>query len=381
MPVERITVAVLFEYPVLNGGERSMLAAIDTLAAQDPAIHFIALCPQKGELSDAIRQRAVRLVPFSVRNETGQRKTREDIQHELIAAIEHLKPDLLHANSLSMSRLSGSIAPKVNCPTTGHIRDIMKLSKAAIADVNRNSRLVAVSNATKQFHVLQGVNTEKIDVIYNGVVTAEFQPRASTGFLHDELQIPRTSKLILSVGQIGMRKGTDVIAKAAVRVCKERDDIHFVIVGERNSKKDEAVEFENQIELHIQRSGFTNRWHRLGRRSDVQLIMNEVVLLVHGARQEPLGRVLLEAAASGLPIIATDVGGTTEIVSDTISAVLIPPDDAEQLAKEIIRLMNDTQTRTQLAENALTRFHSQFDAEIAAGNLALFLSRMSAGSN
>ena len=98
--------------------------------------------------------------------------------------------------------------------------------------------------------------------------------------------------------------------------------------------------------------------------------MNEFDLLIHHARQEPLGRVLLEAAASGVPIIATRVGGTAEILSDGESARLIPPDNPHALAEAILELHDQVDQRSRFIEAARRRVCSAFPIERAAGNLA-----------
>jgi glycosyltransferase involved in cell wall biosynthesis len=98
--------------------------------------------------------------------------------------------------------------------------------------------------------------------------------------------------------------------------------------------------------------------------------MNECTLLVHAARQEPLGRVFLEAAASGLPAVATDVGGTREIYpGEQDGAVLIPPDNDVDLAAAVRWLLMNEPRRHAIATGARRRAESAFDIRIAAGNL------------
>ena len=97
--------------------------------------------------------------------------------------------------------------------------------------------------------------------------------------------------------------------------------------------------------------------------------MNEADLLVHPAKQEPLGRVLLEAAASGLPIVATNVGGTTEIVTDGTSARLVAPNNHVQLAGAVIGLATDKRLRDRLADAARQRVTSDFTPRAVADNL------------
>ena len=98
--------------------------------------------------------------------------------------------------------------------------------------------------------------------------------------------------------------------------------------------------------------------------------MNELAMLVHPARQEPLGRVLLEAAASGVAIVATDMGGTPEIFPPSLSAArLVPPDDVEALAEAILTVAGDPALRAQLSVAARHRAETAFDHRQATANL------------
>ena len=107
----------------------------------------------------------------------------EQISAHLLELIARVSPDLVHANSLSMGRMVGRIAPQLSIPCTSHLRDIIKLTKTAVSDLNGNAGLIAVSKATKQFHTEQGVLSDKLQVIYNGVDTDMFHPRSATGVL------------------------------------------------------------------------------------------------------------------------------------------------------------------------------------------------------
>jgi glycosyltransferase involved in cell wall biosynthesis len=108
----------------------------------------------------------------------------------------------------------------------------------------------------------------------------------------------------------------------------------------------------------------------LGNRNDVPFLLPECDLLVHAARQEPLGRVLLEAAATGMAIVATDVGGTREIFpAEAKAAVLVPPDDPGALATAIRPLLQYDNGRKAFGAAARRRAESAFDVRIAAARL------------
>lgn len=358
---------LLCEYATLGGGERSMLATLDGVreAGFTPAV----AAPPEGPLADALRARGAEVLPWISCDQSGARLPQERLRDQLRRLLRRRRPDLLHANSLSMGRLSGPVAAEFHMPSIAHLRDIIKLSDQAVADLNCHTRLLAVSDATRDFHVAGGLVADKVRVLYNGVDLRRFRPRPGSGYLHGELGIPPGAPLIGTIGQISLRKGQDVLVRAAARLAHGLADVHFLIVGQRHSQKDESRALE--ADLRAAAGGpLAGRLHFLGPRNDVAEILNELTLLVHSARQEPLGRVLLEAAAAGVAVIATEVGGTREIFPPrSASARLVPPDDPEALATAILELAGDEAGRTRLAAAARRHAEKAFDARHAAANL------------
>jgi glycosyltransferase involved in cell wall biosynthesis len=280
------------------------------------------------------------------------------------------RPSLVHANSLTMSRIVGPVAKQLNIPNVGHLRDIVKLSAQAVEDLNSHRMLIAVSAATREFHVGQGVDRNKCVVAYNGIDLIEFTPRESTGYLHAERNLPPSARLVATIGQLGLRKGTEVALGAAARVMASEPDVHWLIVGERTSDKEESRKFEAELHRVACEPPLRGRIHFLGNRRDVCRLLNECSLLVHAARQEPLGRVLLEAAASGLPVVATDVGGTREIFPrDAGGAVLVPPDDPAAIAGAVIQLLRNNDHRLALGAAGRRQAEDRFDIRRAAARV------------
>ncbi|MBM81177.1 MAG: hypothetical protein CMJ78_11365 [Planctomycetaceae bacterium] len=357
-------IAVVFEFPSLNGGEHSMLAIFDQLNKSE--FEFVAIAPPTGRLADAFKERNIEHVPLELRDGNGERLPQSQAHEQLIAAIAKAGPDIVHANSLAMGRLTGAVHDKITQPTIAHLRDIINLSQSAIDDLNKNDILVAVSHATRRHHVDQGLDAERTGVVYNGIDLKQFKPEVQSGVLKDEFGIDPDGFLVLTIGQIALRKGHDVLAKAAIEVCTELEDVHFLIVGERHSNKPESIDFEAQIETTFADAGHADRLHRVSYCEDVGFLMAECDLLVHPAKQEPLGRVLLEAAACELPIIATDVGGTAEIVTHEDSALLVPPSDSTALRNAILQAYDEEEERLDFADAARNRVKMLFSIERAS---------------
>ena len=364
-------VLLLCEYATLNGGEQSMLATLDGVrrAGVTPCV----LGPPEGPLAEALYAKNIELLPFPSHDADGERLSQQQRRDVLDRILRDRRPDLLHANSLAMGRLSGPVAQALRLPSISHLRDIIGISRQAMADLNCHTRLLAVSDATRAYHVARGLAADRTHVLYNGVDLSRFHPRGPTGYLHRELGLPPDSLLIGTIGQIGLRKGQEVSAAAAASLARQHPRAHYLFVGERHSQKEESRRFE--ADLHAAASGpasgpLTGKFHFLGFRDDVPEILSELTLLVHAARQEPLGRVLLEAAATGLAIIATDVGGTKEIFPPKSgSARLVAPDDADELAAAMIDLLMDESRRNAIAAAARNRAEEAFGIRTATAGL------------
>ena len=357
-------VLLVGEYGTCNGGEHSLLAILPFL--QSSSRLFEALVPTPSAFSEHLQ--ALRIATHNFDPGSGStRKSQEEIRAAIRTTIQKVSPDLIHANSLSASRLCGPVTKELGVRAIGHLRDIMKLSQQAIRDLNELDGMVAVSNATRDFHVKQGLQQEKVAVVYNGIDLAKFHPienEAARATVRGALGVGEHEPLLLFVGQIGMRKGVDTLLDAISLLRVEFPSATVAIVGARHSEKEEAISYERELRKRADQIGGI-RW--LGRRDDVAGWMRAATMLVHPARQEPLGRVLLEALASGLPIVATNVGGTREILTGELGDQwLCEPNDPTRLAALAGRLLRSQQLRVTLGQQMRKIAESRFTHEHCA---------------
>ena len=366
-------VLVAFEFGSVNGGENSFLAVVNQL--REHGWRFSAFVPPESPLSEKLAASAIPVVPFQRLDEVGTRLTQAELRASIAKTIQSIRPDLVHCNSLSMSRLCGPMCRQLNIPSLGYLRDIIKISRKAMDDINQLDRIVAVSEATRAFHLKHGLSEDKSITIHNGIDCDAFlnssQPNNS---IRHELRLSDDSRLLLSCGQIGMRKGLDTLIEAFIDLSSskrtDQSPLHLLIVGQRHSQKQEAIEYEQQLFARVRSADLSDRVHFLGRRNDVATLMQQCTLLVHAARQEPLGRVLLEAAAVGLPTVATDVGGSAEILSlPTFKSFLVPPDSPSALADVVRGLLADESLLEQLSRQLQQHAATSFSVDACADQL------------
>lgn len=315
---------LIAEYGALNGAERSLLVVLESLLRR--GWEGAALTPPGTPLARRLQEQQVRCLPLHL-HAGEQRLSQEAARQNLKQVLDRERPELIHANSLSMTRLVAPVAAELGIPMLGYLRDILKLRRAAIEDLNQATRLVAVSQAVREFHIGQGLDSGRVEVIYNGVDADAFFPLAR----EDEgrqrvrrlLGAGPEAPVLLFVGQLGMRKGVADLLEFQTRMLQTHPRTQLWIVGERHSRKTEAMEYESALRARTE-SGEVAGVQWLGNREDVPELMRAADVLLHPARQEPLGRVLLEAAASGLPLLTTRVGGSAEILcTPEVSGCLI----------------------------------------------------------
>lgn len=360
-----LDVAAVFEFPTLLGGERSLLALMPTL--RDAGVRFHAVVP-RSKLSEALAAHGAAIIPWTAGRDARGLKQVAQAERELAGVLERLRPHLVHGNSLAMGRIVSPVCRSLGIPSIAHLRDIVGQSRSAIETLGGNTRLLAVSRAVRDYYVAAGLAPENVHVAYNGVDLDAFCPRPSTGFLHRELGLATSVRLIGAIGQVSLRKGWDVLLDAAESVLARCDDVAFVLVGACYSNKAETRRIEQQLVTATR--AFPRGVFWLGERNDVARLLPELTLLAHAARQEPLGRVLLEASASGLAIVTTDTGGTREIFPPEANAArLIAPDDPVALSAAICDVLGDASALKRLGAAARQRAVEAFDARSAAAEL------------
>ncbi|MBK1986705.1 glycosyltransferase family 4 protein [Sphaerospermopsis aphanizomenoides BCCUSP55] len=199
--------------------------------------------------------------------------------------------------------------------------------------------VVAVSKKVAEELVNIGVTRDKIRVIVNGVDLQEFSPGVSS---RQQLGLPENVTLALFAGDIRIsRKNLDTVLHALVKV----PDLHLAVVGE--TKDSPYPEMVAALKL-------TERVHFLGYRRDMPQIQQASDLFVFPSRYEPFGLVVIEAMASGLPVITAKTTGAADLLTPACGIVLPDCDDVDALADALKLLNSDRTLRQQMGKVART---------------------------
>lgn len=219
---------------------------------------------------------------------------------------------------------------------------------------------IAISEAVRQNRIArEKTASEKIVTIPNGVDIAYFAPsRWERGNSRAELGLSRDSFCIGTVARLTEAKGLKYLLLAMKRVNKSIPDVILLIVGD-GPLREELEEYSREL-------GIDNAVIFTGYRSDTPRMLAAMDVFVLASVREGLGVSLLEAMAMQKPVIATRVGGIPEVIQDGVDGILIPPTDANELARAIINIFKDREFSDNLALNARKRIVEYFSIESTA---------------
>ncbi len=340
-----LRVAYLCEFSTLLGGERSLLTFLDHRRAAD--LEPVVVAPASGPLAAELESRGIERLDWP----PGGRRDAEVLAPQLGARGVRI----IHGNSLMVADATLALGVELGLPAVNHSRDIMTLSRARAKRLGKLTAVIAVSDAVAHWLRELEVAEHRIHRVHNAVDREALERDVRPGALRSELGIARDAPLIGCVGQIALRKGQDLFLEAAVRLAGRVADARFVIAGARYSRKEESVEYEAGLKSRAARPPLAGRVHFLGYRTDAPSVISALDVLVVPSRQEPLSRVLIEALALGVPSVATDVGGTREIIEDQRTGLLVRPEDPAALAAAALRLLTSPDLRTSIRQEGPRR--------------------------
>jgi len=214
--------------------------------------------------------------------------------------------------------------------------------------LRRLPRVVAVSSDVRRALVAAGADASRITVLLNGIDPEAFRRDGGTRErMRRELGFSPTDRVIGAVGRLERQKRFDLLLEAFAAVRSSRPDLRLVIVGDGSLRGD--------LEAHAARLGIAEACRFLGHRLDIADLHNAFDLFVQSSEYEGTPNAVLEAMAMETPIVATDVGGTSELALAEIHGLIVPCRDVAALAAAIGSALNDPDAARARARAARAR--------------------------
>lgn len=216
-------------------------------------------------------------------------------------------------------------------------------------------RQIAVSEAVKQDLIrYDWVRPESIEVIPTGIDLTHFQFEVDPVKVRAELGLPLDAYAFGTVGRLERPKGHVYLIRAFERIVKTNERARLVLVGDGSLAK--------PLQEEAARLGLAERVVFAGSRRDVPYLLRALDVFVFPSLWEGQGLALVEAMASGLPVVASRVGGVSEVVSDGSSGQLVPPGSPEALAEAMLAVMANPARAREMGAAARARAEAVFGA-------------------
>ena len=282
---------------------------------------------------------------------------------KLIFILRKYKINILHTHLFHAGILGnfvGLFFNKTSVLMTRHYSNLLYLYGSPFQRVldrwalKRAKHIIAISNNVSDLLIkLEGVDRKKISVIHNGIVPGDVTPCADIEVnIEKEFHVRDGIKIIGAIGSLHPRKGHEYLIRAADIICRKRQDIKFLIVGEGVSEG-RLINLRDSL-------GLREKIVFAGHREDIPPLLSIMDIVVHPSLEEGFGISIIEAMLSSKAVIATNVGGIPEIIENGKTGLLIPEKDPAAIADAVIYLLNNPDKMKEMGMSAKLRVREKF---------------------
>ncbi|MDP9020453.1 MAG: glycosyltransferase family 4 protein [Actinomycetota bacterium] len=303
---------------------------------------------------------------------------------ELRSLFRHLQPDIVHTHNPKpgvYGRLAAKAAGVPSIVNTVHglyaLPEDRWQKRALIYGLERVAAMCShaelVQNPEDVETLAQlGVPRAKLRLLGNGVDLDRFDRRRVDQRVRDEtrreLGVGPDDVLCGAVGRLVWEKGYRELFTAASIVRRRHPHARFVVIGPLDPHKDDGL-----AQADLERAARDSGMVFLGMRDDMTELYAAMDLYILASHREGFPRSAMEAAAVGLPVIATDIRGCRQVVAEGDTGLLVAPRDATALATAISSLVDDADRRRSMGEAAVAKASREFDQEqVIATTLAVY---------
>lgn len=337
----------------IGGAQSALFRLLENFG--DASFEHSVACFFNAEGATANQIRALNIPVFDLRMNN---KFRVDALGRLFGLLRQKKPDLLHAWMFHANLAGRILGHLAGIPIIISSERTMGQESRLRYWLNRHSislvdQVVCVSESVADFAVHQiGLPSDKISVIPNGVDPAQYRNLPSKQQARKSLSLPIDGVIIAAIGRPRPVKGYQYLLKAFVQASESFPQTQLLFVGNGPD-----------------RPGLVDQAQSLGVRSrvifyddtiNIPQILASLDMLALPSLFEGMPNIALEAMAAALPVLATAVGGTPEVVIDGETGLLVPPGDAEALTSAITRLLKNPQLREEMGQAGRKRVESEF---------------------
>lgn len=325
------------EAAVTFGGQEHRIYK-EMLAMRERGHYLEAVCQPGAMLVERLRQQGFRVHEVAMPGLGGFARGAVAVARILGEG----RFDVLNTHS-RIDTILASVAARVRrTPLIVRTRHLAKPPRSLLSYTVLPHRVVAVSEHVRQLMLDRGIGADKVATVMTAINIPE-PVRDST--LRRELGLGSDAVVIVSVGHMRFEKGHPQLIAAALPLLRAKPNLHLVIAGRGDF-------LLNELRRQVADMGMTGQVHLLGMRQDVVNVLCGSDIFALATQIEALGTSFIEAAACGLPLVGTNVGGVPEIVKHEVNGLLVDLHRPDQLTQALRRLVDDPALRARMGRTA-----------------------------
>jgi glycosyltransferase involved in cell wall biosynthesis len=223
--------------------------------------------------------------------------------------------------------------------------------------------VVVALNENHRRNLLQRLplSEDKVEILLNSVDPERFKPSNRTEAIRQQYLKSANQILIGIVARLEKGKGVMDAVKVADRLHQMKLPFQMVFFGNETIGEEGH---KQELEDEVRKRGIRDVVQFAGHRSDIEKVMASLDILLMPSPNETFGRVIIEAMASGIPVVASGGGGVSSIVRHHVDGILTQPSDVEEMADGIRFMVDFPEKRKKIAENGISSAHEIFDYRV-----------------
>lgn len=359
---------------IIGGAERQLVQLLKHLSRRDFEPLVVCL-KEPGVLAEELSPLNIPVYSRLLSN-----KYDLGVLPRLISIIRKEKVHILWARSLGdklfWGRLAGKLAGVPVILASIHFMGKKGQRKSIIGPLNKSltpitDRIIVVSENQKRYLIdEEGLPSDKMVVIFNGIDLEAFKPKRDPGEMKNRLDIPKDYSVVGQTAKLRPEKGHRLLLQAAKLVLEQGQKVIFLLIGDGPERA--------SLEEFCQTLGLGSSVRFLGDQKDLPDLINILDIGTLSSPMETFPNALLEYMALSKPVIAPDIGGVPEIITDRKQGLLFPPGEADSLAEKLLDLLSNPEKARKMGEEGAKRVRSSFSLEMSVKKIEqLFFSLLS----
>ena len=342
----------------IGGGENQLYNLVNNLDRK--RYYPYVVCPDDGIFAEKLRNAKIQT---NVLNLPQWRKaksifTRYSSTAKLINYTKQHNIQLLHTSDSWLNPYLWKLKKSLNIPVISHVRNLLNPTQIAKYDFARMDHIIVISEQNKKSLLESGIASDKIDLVLNCVDLSAFQPNL------ERYENKTDSFVVGLVGRIEPFKRQKEFVQIASKVYHECQNVRFQIIG-NSLKIPKHKAYEREVSELVSEYNLDSVIEFTGHQADMQKALLGIDLLVTLSA----GSVIAEAMASGLPVIGTPIGSTTDMIIDGVSGWVLPTDCTESISSKIVQLVNDPELWIQTGCAARKFAEENFSIDLHANKI------------